>query len=518
MMILIRGIAAACMLALSWAHPGHAQEHDRPVAPPATQSAPSVEKNASQAADEAPVVTQHQIAIADKPLAYTATAGTLPLIDDTGKVLAKIFFVAYAKQDSAADPHRPITFAFNGGPGASSLWLHLGVGPKHVAVPKDGTALPQSTVLTDNPATWLPFTDLVFIDPVGSGYSRAAEGVDAQQFYEVVRDVDAAAAFVRRYLTHHDRWLSPKFIVGESYGTTRAAALVNRLQQANGINMNGVMLLSSVLDFQTIAFEAQNVLPYVLALPSYAATAWYHGTRSGDLASVLRKAEQWAMSDYLLALSKGETLSVTERDRIAAQLVQTIGLTREIVLERRLRIGPLNFGKHFLRSGGRMLGRFDGRVTASDSGAERTSETDPSFFLVTGPWVEALNHHLRETLQYRSELRYEYLSQDANRSWKWRTGGQGYLYVADELAEAMARDPRLRVFAAAGYYDLATPYFAQRYAFDHMQLDAGLRGHLTFVAYPSGHMIYTDPAAAMKLRNDVEQFVRCAAEQACGGS
>lgn len=214
------------------------------------------------------------------------------------------------------------------------------------------------------------------------------------------------------------------------------------------------------------------------------------------------------MTDYLIALSKGETLSATERERIAKQLVQYTGLTREIVLERRLRIGPLNFGKHFPRPSGQMLGRFDGRVTASDSGADRDSDTDPSFFLVTGPWVEALNHCLRETFQYRSDLRYEYLSRDANRSWKWRTGGQGYLYVADELAEAMARDPRLRVFAAAGYYDLATPYYAQRYTFDHMQLGAEGRDHLTFVAYPSGHMIYTDPAAAMALRNDVERFVR----------
>jgi len=512
---LLRSLVSACVIALSWIQPGVAQEPARPAAPEAASSAAVAVTERSPAEDAAPVVTRHQISVADQPLDYTATAGTIPLIDDAGKLLARIFFVAYVKEDGAADPHRPITFAFNGGPGASSLWLHLGVGPKHVALPEDGTALPPATVLTDNPATWLPFTDLVFIDPVGSGYSRAAEGVDAQQFYEVVRDIDAAAAFVRRYLTRHDRWLSPKFIVGESYGTTRAAALVNRLQQANGINMNGVMLISSVLDFQTIAFEAQNVLPYALALPSYAASAWYHGTRSGDLAAVLREAEHWAMTDYLLALNKGDAISSEEQERIAEQLVDYTGLTREFVLERRLRVGPLGFGKHFLRADGRMLGRFDARVTAGDPDTDRTGDADPSFFLVTGPWVEALNHHLRETLQYRSDLRYEYLSREANRSWKWRSGGQGYLYVADELAEAMARDPRLRVFAAAGYYDLATPYYAQRYTFDHMQLDSKLRSHLTFVAYRSGHMIYTDPAAAMKLRNDVEQFVRCAAEQMC---
>jgi carboxypeptidase C (cathepsin A) len=508
-----------CAVALLPADPGHAAGDDQgtqapPVSSPSRDTAPASAPDAQGLA-----VTQHVVTIRGERLAYTATAGYMPLTDDAGKLQANIFFVAYVRQHGEAEPLRPVTFAFNGGPGASSMWLHLGVGPKRVVLPADGTALPHSTVLADNEATWLTFTDLVFVDPVGTGYSRAAEGVDAQQFYEVVRDVQAAGSFVRRYVTQYGRWLSPKFIVGESYGTTRAAALVDRLQDAAGINVNGVMLVSSVLDFQTIAFEPQNDLAYALALPSYAATAWYHGKLAGGLTDIVREAEQWAMTDYLVALARGEAISDAERARIAERLARYTGLDKEELQRRRLRIGPMAFGKQLLRASGQIVGRFDGRVTAAQ--ASRTSEhaeSDPSFFLVTGPLVEGLNDYLRRDLQYRSDLRYEYLSREANRSWKWRSGGQGYLYVADELAEAMARDGRLRVFAAAGYYDLATPYMAQKYTFEHMQLDARLRGNVTFVGYPSGHMIYTDPSAAAKLRTDVEKFVRSAGDSPLAGS
>jgi carboxypeptidase C (cathepsin A) len=469
----------------------------------------------SAAGVEAFSVTQHLLTIGGKSLAYTATAGHLPLTDERGKLQANIFFVAYVRADREADPLRPITFAFNGGPGASSMWLHLGVGPRRVVLPADGTALPESTVLAENEATWLSFTDLVFVDPVGTGYSRAADGVDAKQFYEVERDIQAAAAFLRRYVTRYQRWLSPKFIVGESYGTTRAAVLANRLQETVGINLAGVMLVSSVLDFQTIAFEQPNVLPYVLALPSYAAATWYHGKRTGELTDTIRAAEQWAMTDYLLALAKGDAVPESERARVAERLAEYTGLDGEEVLRRRLRVGPRTFGRQVLRSTGRIVGRFDSRVSAAEVSRGSGSEFDPSFFLVTGPLVEALNDYLRGDLQYRSDLRYEHLSREANQSWNWGAGGQGYLYVADELAEAMSRDPRLRVFAAAGYYDLATPYAAQRYTLDHMPLERGLRSNLTFIGYPSGHMIYTDPSAAAKLQADVEAFVRCAVAPGC---
>jgi carboxypeptidase C (cathepsin A) len=488
----------------------------QPVALAQTADPPAAPKAAVSAAPGAAAVTRHAITVAGERIAYTATAGFIPLTDESGKVQANIFYVAYTMDDTDRT-RRPVTFAFNGGPGASSMWLHLGVGPKRVPLPADGTKLPAATQLADNEGSWLPFTDLVFIDPVGTGYSRAVEGVDERQFYEVVRDVQAAAAFVRRWLDRNQRWLSPKFIAGESYGTTRAAALVNRLQETAGINVNGVMLVSSVLDFQTIAFQPPNDLAFALALPSYAATLWYHRKLPGELDAFVREAAQWALSDYLVALGKGDALAGAERDRIVTQLMRYTGLPKSEILRNHLRIGPGLFGKQVLQPATRHVGRFDTRVTAAQSmaGPDR-GEFDPSFFLVTGPLVEGLNAYLRGELQFTTDVRYEYLSREANRSWKWNVNNaQGFLYVADELAEAMARDPRLRVFAAAGYYDLATPWLAQKYSFDHMELDDALRGNLAFAGYASGHQIYTDPASALRLQADVRRFVRCAAEQAC---
>jgi len=493
------------LLVLCVALPVQAQE------PAARASSP-----AGETAVEAPVVTRHSITVDGQRLDYSASAGTIPLIDQSGKLLAKMFYVAYTVAD-APGTRRPLTFAFNGGPGASSMWLHMGVGPKTVPLPDQGTSLPRGSVLEDNPHTWLGFTDLVFVDPVGAGYSRAAEGVDASQFYDAVRDIDAAAAFVRRWITRHDRWGAPKFILGESYGTTRAAALVNRLQEAEGIDPAGVMLISSVLDFQTIAYDDANVLPYALVLPSYAATAWYHERLEGNLPEVLEEAEHWAMHDYLVGLSQGASLSLAARERLIARLMHFTALEREDLTQRWLRVEPLRFGRRVLGTTGPRVGRFDSRVTSANAArTSRTDDGDPSFFLVTGPWLEALVPYLREDLRYPSELRYEYLSREANRSWKFRPpGAQGYLYVADELAQAMARDPRLRVFAAAGIYDLATPYLAQKYSLDQMPLDPAVRARLRFVTYPAGHQIYTEPASAKQLKNDVEQFVRCAVDGVC---
>jgi len=495
-------------------------DQSAPKAPPAAAS-PRAKESPSSAADGT-VVTQHTITLAGQKLSYTATAGFIAITDDAGKVQANMFYVAYTRSGFEASAPRPVTFAFNGGPGASSMWLHLGVGPKRVPLAADGTALPNASVLTDNEATWLDFTDLVFIDPVGTGYSRAADGVDAKQFYEVSRDIQVAGSFVRRYITRYERWLSPKFILGESYGTTRAAGLVNRLQDAAGINMNGVILVSSALDFQTFSFDPTNDLAYALVLPSYAATAWYlkklPGTQTGSLSDVLERTEKWALNDYLVALAKGDALSDVERKRIVEQLAQYTGLAQDEIERNRLRVGPLRYGRRLLQDQHMMLGRFDGRVTSAMSGNSDYADTDPAFFLLTGPLVEALNHYLQNELQYRSDLRYEFLSKEANRSWKFLSGGQGYLYMTDELAEAMSRDNRLRVFAAAGYYDLATPYLAQRYAFDHMGLAAHLRDHLTFAGYPTGHQIYTDPPSARKLKQDVEAFVKCALSgEACKG-
>lgn len=507
---LLLAVLTLCAVSVSSA------QQDASRAPRAPGSPPAVQQPSDRSAHDDIVVTEHVVSPDGERIAYTATAGTLTLTDEAGAAQARIFFVAYTRKDVPPGSQRPITFAFNGGPGASSMWLHLGVGPRHVALPDGGTRAPQSTAMTDNPGTWLRFTDLVFIDPVGSGFSRAADGVDAQQFYEVVRDIDATAAFIRRFLTRYERWLSPKFVAGESYGTTRAAGLVARLQD-NGIDLNGVILISSMLDFQTIAFEAPNDLSYALVLPSYVATAWYHKLLPGAPPELLREAERWSVEDYLVALTKGASLPPSERARVAEQLARFTALDREELLRRRLRITPTTFGKGVLGRDAPSVGRFDSRVTsAAIASGTQHRDADPSFFLVTGPWYEALNDYLKRDLQVRSDLRYESLSREANRNWKWRpAGAQGYLYVSDDLADAMTRDARLRVFVAAGIYDLATPYFAQKYALDHMELEPAIQAHLRFETYRAGHQIYTDPESAMQLKRDVERFVECAVEQTC---
>ncbi|HUJ09535.1 MAG TPA: peptidase S10 [Verrucomicrobiae bacterium] len=452
-----------------------------------------------------PVVTHHAMKVEGRTLSYTATAGFLPLEKQDGKRAARIFYVAYTKDDVRNVADRPITFAFNGGPGASSIWLHLGaLGPKRVDLPGNGTELPEALRLVDNDQTWLDFTDLVFIDPIGAGYSRAAKGVDPKQFYALAKDIDVAARFIRRYATQYERWLSPKFIAGESYGTTRAAALANRLQNENGMDLAGVVLLSSALNFETFSCDYGNDIAYALALPSCSSVAKYHKKTEADLTNV----EKWALSDYLEALARGDTLSPDERDRIAHVVASMTGLSTAYIEASRLRVSPARFTKELLRNERRTLGLMDGRVVGVDvTPLGEYPRFDPSFFLVTGPFVEAANDYLRRDLEFQTEVPYVFLSREVNAAWKWSAHGQGYANTADDLAEAMTRNAHFRVFAAAGLYDLTTPYLSQRYTFDHLGLDPSRRGNLIFKTYPSGHQIYTDPASRKKLHDDVASFV-----------
>ena len=468
----------------------------------ASTNAPAVRA----AAPEEPVVTHHSIRIDDASLDYAATAGFLPLKDEAGKSQANIFFVAYTKEGESDLSRRPITFAFNGGPGASSVWLHLGaLGPKRVVLAGDGTELPKAYRLVDNDQTWLGFTDLVFVDPIGTGYSRAADGVDAKQFFTPTKDIEVAARFIRLYVTRYKRWLSPKFVAGESYGTTRAAGLANWLQSDMGMNLNGVMLLSSALSFQAFSYDDDNDIAFALALPSFAAAAAYHQRTSVDLGAV----ERWTLNDYLPALAKGDTLPPAERQRVIDQLAKYTGLSPDYLDTSRLHVSAPRFTKELLRSEQRTIGLMDSRVVGVDvTSRGEYPHFDPAFFLVTGPFVATLNDYLRCDLDFESSVPYEFLSREVTGAWKWLDRGQGYVYVADDLAEAMARDEHFHVFAAAGEYDLTTPYFGQQYTFDHMGLDPERRGNLIFRVYPAGHQIYTDMASLKKLHDDVAAFVR----------
>jgi carboxypeptidase C (cathepsin A) len=459
------------------------------------------------------VVTHHAIEVAGRQINYVATAGYMPIRESSGTPLADIFFVAYElEDDSSIDANRPITFAFNGGPGSSSVWLHMGaLGPKRALLAEEGTALPRADRLVDNEYTWLEFTDLVFVDPVGTGFSRTRSGVDTSQFYAAEKDVETACAFVRLFVTEHGRWLSPQFIAGESYGTTRAAGMARYLQEHDGLYLNGLVLMSSALDMGAISFNPGNDLPYALSLPSYAAVAQYRGKLakglSSDMERTLEEVEAWALDEYLVSLAQGASLPPTRFKEVARQLSQYTGLSEELVAQSDLRISTFTFATELQDGESQTLGLLDGRVTTEVTRSNRQNWVDPSLFVVKGPFVATFNRYIRSDLGFKTNRPYLFLSERANEVWDWGPGRNGYLNVAPDLAQAMNLDTRLRVFAAAGYYDLTTPYLSQEYVLNHLDLASHLRENITLKLYHAGHQIYTSPDCLKELHHDVRAFV-----------
>jgi carboxypeptidase C (cathepsin A) len=456
--------------------------------------------------------TEHAITLDGVKLEYQATAGTLVLKGEDGKPRASIFFVAYRRLSGVADlRRRPLTFAFNGGPGSSSVWLHLGAfGPKRVRMRPDGQPLAPPYRLVDNEDTLLDVTDLVFIDPVTTGYSRAAPGQDAKKFHGVQEDVQSVGEFIRLYATKFERWDSPKFLAGESYGTTRAAGLAGYLQDHDGMNLNGILLLSAVLNFQTLRFDEGNDLPYPLFLPTYTATAWYHKQLSSELQADRRKTldevEKFAQGEYTVGLMKGDKLPPEERAALVRKLARYTGLSEEYVDRSNLRIEISRFTKELLRKQRRTVGRYDSRFVGRDLDAvgDRPGY-DPSYAAVQGAYTATINQYLRSELKVDKDIPYEILT---GRVQPWDYGGakNRYLNVGPTLRQALTKNPDLRVFVANGSYDLATPYFATEYTFDHLGLAPGLAGHVTLAYYDAGHMMYIDRAAHHKLKRDAAAF------------
>lgn len=455
-------------------------------------------------------VTSHTLAIAGHELAYTASAGTLRLAEEDGTEKARLFYVAYTR-DGVEDPAgRPVTFCFNGGPGSSSVWLHLGMlGPRRVKLDPEGWAPPPPYALEDNPQSWIDRTDLVFIDPVTTGYSRAAKGVDDEEFHGVDEDVQWVAEFIRLWTTRNERWGSPKYLAGESYGTTRAAALSQHLQERHGMFLNGILLISAILEFQTARFDVGNDLPYVLFLPTYTAAAWYHKQLEpelqADLRTTLAEAEAFAGGEYAAALFKGSRLAPEERERVLAKLGRYTGLPLNYLDRADLRVSIGRFCKELLRDERRTVGRLDGRFLGIDRDAVGDSyEYDPSYSAILGPFGGALNDYVRRELGYESDLPYEILT---GRVQPWKMGERNrYLNVAESLRQAMTRNPHLKVFVAAGFYDFATPYFAARYTFDRIGLDPTLVGNVRFAYYEAGHMMYIHAPSRAALKADVDAF------------
>ncbi len=496
----------------------------RPQDVPAKDGPPKADRKAPEP-KETIVETRHTVTLNGQPLSYVAAAGNLLLREEDGKPTASVYFYAYsrtASPDAAPDPSRPIMFCFNGGPGSSSVWLHLGAfGPRRVLMHESGAPLPPPYRLVENDDTLLDLTDLVFIDPVSTGYSRAAPGVDAKRFHGVQEDVQSVGEFIRQYVTRYDRWRSPKYLAGESYGTTRAAGLAAHLQDRLGMNLNGVILISSVLNFQTIRFDDGNDLPYVLFLPTYTATAWYHKKLPPDLQDDFQKAiaesERFAQNEYALALLQGDRLTDAQKQAVAQRLSRLTGLSEQYVREANLRVDNLRFCKELLRDRRRTVGRYDSRLMGTDAEAVGDRpDFDPSYAAVQGPYTATIHPYLRSDLRVMNDLTYEVLTGRVQ-PWDFGAARNRYLNVAPALRSAMTKNLSLRLFVASGYFDLATPYLAADYTVVHLGLGVDLRDRITAAYYDAGHMMYIYKPAHDKLRRDLAAFLAGERGGASGG-
>jgi carboxypeptidase C (cathepsin A) len=481
------------------------------IAKPAASPTPEAKK---EAPERPPIVTHHEIHVNGKTLRYTATAGFMPLKNsDTGEVEADIFYIAYTL-DGQSPEHRPLTFSFNGGPGSASVWLHLGaIGPKRVRMQPDGMMPAPPYQLVDNEYTWLEQTDLVFIDPVGTGYSRAVKRDQTRKFLGLRGDIESVGEFIRLYLGRAERWSSPLFLVGESYGTTRAAGLSGYLIE-RGIAFNGIMLISSILNFQTTDSSPGNDLPYILFLPTYASAAWYHKKQPPDLeqdfAKMRAEVEQWAANGYAEALGKGDRLTPQERQDVIDHLARYTGLSKTYIDLSNLRIEENHFTKELLRDQRETIGRLDSRFTGpSRSGVAESASFDPSMSAIRPPYTAMFNQYVRTELGYKSDLEYYVLGGGFRfDEWDWGIRRGGFPDTAEALKDAFDKNPFMKLFIGSGYFDLATPYFATQYTLNHMDLDRGQHGRVSLGYYGAGHMMYIQDQSLGELKKDVTAFMQ----------
>jgi carboxypeptidase C (cathepsin A) len=478
----------------------------QPAAPPAPETAKPL-------TEEKPVVTKHSMPFNGRTLNYTATAGFMPLKNDQGEIEANLFYVAYTLDGVQDIARRPLLFAFNGGPGSASVWLHMGcIGPRRVRMKDDGDLPAAPYQLVDNDQTWLDQADLVFVDPVGTGYSRAANDILKRRFNSLQGDIQSVGQFIELYLGRNDRWSSPLFLAGESYGTTRAASLSGYLIE-HGVAFNGVILLSTVLNFQTILFNHGNDLPYMLYLPSYTATAFYHKRLAPDLQknleTALKESEKWAIGAYNEALAKGDQLTDADFKAVAAKYARLSGLSQQYVENSELRVELMHFLRELLRDKKLMVGRLDSRLVGpAPLDAGETGDFDPSMTDIRPPFTAMFNQYVREQLNFKTDLTY-YVLGGGIAPWDYGTQNQNrYVDVSEALRSAFVKNPHMKVFVGCGYFDMATPYFAAEYTFSHLGLQAAIKKNITMQYYHAGHMFYIDVPSHRKLKGDITQFVK----------
>jgi carboxypeptidase C (cathepsin A) len=451
------------------------------------------------------------ITINGKSIAYTANAGTMVLRDENGKPAATVFYISYTKdQEDAAT--RPVTFFFNGGPGSASIWLDMGImSPEHPSMGPGGSQPAPPYDLVDNPNSPLDVTDLVQVDAMMTGYSRPAPGVKPTDYTGDRNDIAMFGQFIRNYLDKYDRWASPKYLFGESYGTFRSAGLASELPDNEGIQLNGIMLLGTVLDWQYISQSPTNDIGYSTFLPTYTATAWYHKKLPADLQrqtleQVVQQSRDYAFGDYMVALAKGNALTPAERTATAQKLARLTGLSEQFILNSNLRVSAGVFRTELLRNERMMVGRYDSRLTGINGDpASQRQDYDPSDVAPSGAFMSAFMRYLHNDLKYDSNLQY-YMGGHTGR-WEYSSGGRGYPSEVESLRVAMAKDPYLHVMVGAGYYDTATPFANAEYTFRHLGFDDTYKNRVEFKYYKSGHMAYLNQASAKQLKSDIANFI-----------
>ena len=492
-------------------------EDKPPTEPPAEKKEDKKDEKKDADKEPPPKETKGAVTLAGAKLSYATKTGTMPVLKEDGAARANVFFVYYAVTDAdgkrLAEKNpgsRPITFCFNGGPGSAAAWLHLGgLGPKKVELAPDGLQPAQRGAIVENPTSILDATDLVFIDPVGTGGSRAAKGEKPEQFWGVDEDIESVGEFIRLFTSREQRWASPKYLCGESYGGIRGSGLADYLQDRHGMFLDGLVVLSGVLNFQTLGADVANDLPYIIFLPTFTATAHFHKKLAPDLQADVDKAiaaaRQFAQTEYALALMKGRTIAADERKVIAEKLARFTGLDAAFIDDANLRIDPGVFREHLLRKEGKIVGRFDGRVTSEDADKiDIAPEFDPSFTNVIGPFSSAVNAYIRGELGYENDQPYRVLT---GLNWSYKSFANRYVSMEGRLAEAMKSNPRLRVLFLCGRRDLAVPEDSALFSVSHLPIPASLRANILFQRYDAGHMMYLNKPDAEKLRRDLLNFI-----------
>jgi carboxypeptidase C (cathepsin A) len=489
------------------------------AAPPTEDAKKRMREKVDKLLARDPCKSEGSIVLNGRTLKYHAVAEFIPVaaggVDDKrGDPEAAVFTTSYFL-DATDRVARPVCFVFNGGPGSASIWLHLGaLGPKRVVILEDGTMPPPPYTVTDNQESWFEHFDLVFIDPPHTGYSITASDDARKKMLSVDGDVEALAECIRTWLGRHRRWSSPVYVAGESYGTTRGAALADKLQDI-GVALSGLVLVSCAMDLQSIVFAPRNDLPYALFLPAFACVAQYHGKLKGRLAespaAARAAAEQYVTEEYLGALHQGSRLSKAARRRVALRVAELTGLHPSLVEERNLRISDSTYFVELLRDRGQILGRLEARVTGPMAASRSHEwEFDPGIEAIVGPYTMAAHAYMSESLGLDTQARYEVLSMDAHKQWNWNRGeekGNSFACTSPDLSRALRRNPHLRVLVASGHYDLGTPYSASNWSLAQLDVPPDVLARVEHHYYDAGHMMYTREADMMKLKRDLAAWL-----------